>query len=89
MQAVPARRSGVEAVLAQTGEAGLGDQADDGRADDGPDELGDPVDQHILGAHPPGDEDTQANRRVDVTARHRSDAIGHGDDGETKGQGDA
>jgi hypothetical protein len=51
------------------------------------DELGDPVQRHFLGAHPPGHEGRQADRRIDVAARHRTDAIGHGHDREAERQG--
>ena len=52
-------------------------------------QLGDPVEDHVLGRHPSGDEGRQTDRRIDVTARDRPDAVGHGHDGETEGQRDA
>jgi hypothetical protein len=51
------------------------------------DELGDPVEHHLLGAHPARHEGRQADRRIDVAARDRTDAIGHGDDREAERQG--
>ena len=57
--------------------------------DDRAEHLGDPVADHVTGAHPPGDEHAEADRRVDVTAGNRTDPVGHGDDGEAECARDA
>ena len=42
-----------------------------------------------LDAHAAGDVYAEADGRIDVAARNRADAVGHRDDGEAEGGGDA
>ena len=65
------------------------DEIEHDRGDDCAEHLGDPVGDHILHAHAAGDVDAEADRRIDVAAGDRPDAIGHCDDGEAEGAGDA
>ena len=60
------------------------DEIEHHRGDDRPQNLGDPVADHVGHAHPAGDIDAEAHRRIDMTAGDRPDAVGHGDDGEAE-----
>src|SRR5208283_1399286 len=65
------------------------DEIEHRRSDDRAENLSDPVADHFVRAHATRDEDPEADRRIDVAARDRADAVSHGDDGETKGARDA
>ena len=58
-------------------------------ADQRAENLSDPVAHHLARAHAAGGEHAEADRRIDVAAGDRPDAIGHGDDGEAESAGDA
>ena len=64
------------------------DEIEHDRGDDRAENLGDPVADHVGHAHPAGDVDAEAHRRIDMAAGDRPDAIGHGDDGEAEGARD-
>ena len=60
------------------------DEIEHDRCDDRPENLRDPVADHVGDAHPAGDIDAEAHRGIDVAARDRPDAVGHGDDREAE-----
>ena len=62
---------------------------DDGRADDGSDDLEQHVHAGLLALHPAGKPYTERNGRIDVAARNVPYRVGHGYHGEAEGQCDA
>ena len=58
-------------------------------AGNGAKNLRDHIGDEVLRRHAAGDEHAEADRGIDVAARNLADAIGHGDDGEAEGRGDA
>ena len=58
-------------------------------AEQGADELGRPVLQHGVQRQTACHEGTEADSGVHMAARDGADAVGHGHDGETEGEGDA
>src|SRR5208283_4011844 len=65
------------------------DEIEHGRSDDRAKDLCDPVADHLGSGHTAGDEDPKADRRIDMAARDRPDAVGHSDDRKAKGARDA
>ncbi len=90
---VLAEIAGAPAVLAEpagpAGRLARKDEIEHAGADERAENLGDPVGDHLARAHAAGDEHAEADRRIDVAAGDRPDAVGHGDDGEAEGAGDA
>ena len=58
------------------------------RSDDGASNLRDDIAHGLWHGHPPCGHGAQRHRRIDVTARDRPDAVGHTDEGKTKGKAD-
>src|ERR1700678_4530208 len=54
------------------------------RGDDRAQNLSNPVADHVGDAHPARDIDAETDRRIDVAAGDRPDAVGHGDNGEAE-----
>ena len=66
-----------------------GDDIEDARAGERAKELRHPVLNHFACAHAAGQEGAEGHGGVHMAARDGADAIGHGDDGEAEGEGDA
>ena len=65
----------------------IGDQQEEGAGDDTADDLSHPVAAGLLPAHAAGEGDGEGDGRIDVAAADFADGVGHGDHGETEGNG--
>ncbi len=83
---VLAKAGGVDVIAAQLARQ---DGVQHRGTEYGADDLGNDVGDEVLHVHAAGDPRPQRHRRIYVTPRYRADAIGHGDDGEPEGEGDA
>ena len=54
-----------------------------------PEELADPVAEHVLDGHAPGNIDAEADGWIDVAAGDGANAVGCADQRQSKGEGDA
>src|SRR4029453_17426510 len=72
-----------------TGSLAQHDEIEDRGTGDGAEHLRDHVGDEIRRGHPARDENAEAHRWIDMAARDLPDAVGHGDDGEAKGRGNA